>query len=188
MPMLILCREKLAVRAGHVRDRGISFSNSLTGAVPRITHAGSAVIHTPDKSGFPFASRGAGAARSTSPFAVRGARGLGYLNHCAAGDPDAAAMKTIASPTVARLRQCGHFRRSSCMSDLFIIGPLGTANEGGALANARSARRRHAGSCVILANTAGTLARLCIDDCDTGHRSTRCAGSGAISKLWRIRF
>ena len=29
MPMLILCREKLAVRGGHVRDRGINFSSSL---------------------------------------------------------------------------------------------------------------------------------------------------------------
>ncbi len=81
MPMLMLCREKVAVRAGHVRDGGISFSSSLTGSVPRMTQAGSAVIHTPDRSGLPFASRGAAADRSTDPFAVRGARGLGNPNH-----------------------------------------------------------------------------------------------------------
>jgi hypothetical protein len=77
MPMLMLWREKLAVRGGHCFDAGISFSSSLTGAVPRITHAGSAVIQTPDRSGLPFASLGAGADRSTAPAAVRGAPGLG---------------------------------------------------------------------------------------------------------------
>jgi hypothetical protein len=88
MPMLILCLEKLAVRGGQRREGGMSFSSSLTGSVPRITQAGSAVIHTPDKSGLAFASRGAGADRSTPPLAVLGARGLGYVNHCAANDPD----------------------------------------------------------------------------------------------------
>ena len=51
MPMLMLCREKLASRTGHVRDGGMSLSSSLTGSVPRMTQAGSAVIHTPDRSG-----------------------------------------------------------------------------------------------------------------------------------------
>jgi hypothetical protein len=46
-----------------------------------MTQSGSAVIHTPDKSGFPFASLGVAAVRSTSPLAVRGARGLGTVNH-----------------------------------------------------------------------------------------------------------
>jgi hypothetical protein len=81
MPMLMLCREKLAVRGGHFRDTGFIFRSSLIGAVPRITQRGSAVIHTPDKSGLPFASRGAAADKSTSPLDVRGARGLGCLNH-----------------------------------------------------------------------------------------------------------
>src|SRR5205085_5166045 len=71
-------------------------------AVPRMTHAGSAVIHTPDKSGFPFASRGAGADRSTSPAAVRGARGLGYLNHWAPDGTDAPT--TIATSSAIRTR------------------------------------------------------------------------------------
>src|SRR5688572_3404800 len=89
MPMLMLCREKVAVVGGHVRDRGSSLTSSLNGNTPRMTHAGSAVIHTPERSGRPFAIRGVAAARSTSPAAVLGARGLGYLNHCALDDPDA---------------------------------------------------------------------------------------------------
>src|SRR6187200_2206598 len=103
MPMLMLCREKLAVRGGHCRDGGFNFRSSLIGAVPRMTHSGSAVIHTPDRSGFPFDSRGGGAAKSTSPVAVRGARGLGTLNHCAHTDPEAAAMTTISRIGITRL-------------------------------------------------------------------------------------
>src|SRR5262245_30736759 len=107
IPRLKLCREKLAVRGGHCFDAGMIFSSSLTGNVPRITHAGSAVIHTPERSAFPFASRGAAAVRSTSPFAARGARGLGYLNHCAPNDPEAPTMTMIASVDMSRVRRCG---------------------------------------------------------------------------------
>src|SRR5688572_20627441 len=95
MPMLMLCREKVAVVGGHVRDRGSSLTSSLNGSTPRITHAGSAVIHTPERSGRPLASRGVAAARSTPPFAVRGARGLGYLNHCPLTDADAPATRIM---------------------------------------------------------------------------------------------
>src|SRR5687767_12577387 len=83
MPMLMLCREKVASRTGHVRDGGMSLSSSLTGSVPRMTQAGSAVIHTPDRSTFPFGNRGGAADRSRAPDDVRGARGVGYLNHWA---------------------------------------------------------------------------------------------------------
>src|SRR4029453_6758231 len=92
MPMLMLCREKVAVRGGHVREGGMSLSSSLTLAVPRITQAGSPVIHTPDKPALPFGGRGVAADRSTSPFDVRGARGLGCLNHLAVKRPDAPAV------------------------------------------------------------------------------------------------
>src|SRR5687768_6106065 len=95
MPMLMLCREKVAVVGGHVRERGSSLTSSLSASTPRMTHAGSAVIHTPERSRRPFASRGVAAARSTPPFAVRGARGLGYLNHCALTDADAPATRII---------------------------------------------------------------------------------------------
>src|SRR5687767_15667085 len=95
MPMLMLCREKVAVVGGHVRDRGSSLTSSVNGSTPRMTHAGSAVIHTPERSGRPFASRGVAAARSTPPLAVRGAPGLGYLNHCPLTDADAPAKRII---------------------------------------------------------------------------------------------
>jgi len=52
----------------------------LAGPLTR-PQAESAVIQTPDKSGLPFVSRGTGADRSTSPLGVRGAPGVGYLNH-----------------------------------------------------------------------------------------------------------
>src|SRR6188474_3324261 len=81
IPMLTLCLEKLAVRGGHVRVGGRSLTSSASGMTPRTMHAGSAVIHTPDKSGLPLVNRGVAADRSTSPLAVRGARGLGYVNH-----------------------------------------------------------------------------------------------------------
>src|SRR6476469_9947336 len=97
IPRLTLCREKLAVFGGHVRDGGSSLSRSATLAVPRITQAGSPVIHTPDKSGLPFAILGAGAARSISPPDVRGARGLGYANHCAPDSVAPAPTPTISS-------------------------------------------------------------------------------------------
>src|SRR5688572_14504183 len=108
IPMLMLWREKLAVRGGHCRDGGFNFSSSLMGAVPRMTQSGSAVIHTPDRSGFPFARRGGAAARSTSPVAVRGARGLGTLNHWAPSDPDAPTMTTIIRIVCARSWMRGH--------------------------------------------------------------------------------
>src|SRR5687768_816721 len=95
MPMLMLWREKLAVRGGHFRDSGFIFSSSLIGAVPRMTQRGSPVIHTPDRSGLPFTRRGVGAVRSTSPVAVRGARGLGTVNHWAPNDPGAPRMTRI---------------------------------------------------------------------------------------------
>src|SRR4026209_248950 len=102
MPMWMLWREKLAVRGGHFRDAGFIFRRSLIGAVPRMTQSGSAVIHTPDRSGFPFARRGAAAVRSTSPVAVRGARGLETLNHWAPNDPDAPATTTIVRIVLTR--------------------------------------------------------------------------------------
>lgn len=40
IPMFTLCREKLAVRGGHLRDGGFTRSSSLTGAVPRMTQSG----------------------------------------------------------------------------------------------------------------------------------------------------
>src|SRR5689334_6016546 len=108
IPRLMLCREKVASRGGHLRDGGFIFSSSVIGAVPRITHRGSAVIHTPDRSGFPFVSRGAAAVRSTPPLAVRGARGLGYLNHCALSVPEVPAMtKDMKIVINTRLRICG---------------------------------------------------------------------------------
>ena len=72
-----------AGRARRTRSRRrIQLQQFADGAVPRMTQqAALAVIHTPDKSALPFASRGVAADRSTSPFAVRGARGLGCLNH-----------------------------------------------------------------------------------------------------------
>jgi hypothetical protein len=79
--MWVLCLEKLAVRGGHFRVGGMSLTSSARGSTPRMTHAGSAVIHIPDKSGLPFVKRGVAADKSTAPLAVRGARGLGYLNH-----------------------------------------------------------------------------------------------------------
>src|SRR5687768_11469529 len=95
MPILTLCREKLAVVGGHVRVGGSSLTSSLSGSTPRMTQAGSPVIHTPERSGRPFGSRGVAAVRSTPPLAVRGARGLGYLNHCPLNDPDAPARRII---------------------------------------------------------------------------------------------
>src|SRR5688500_19322034 len=67
---------------------------------------GSPVIHTPDRSGRPFAKRGVAAVRSTSPVAVRGAPGLGYLNHCARRDAVETPMATIATIVITRLRIC----------------------------------------------------------------------------------
>ena len=61
----------------------MSLRSSLTGAVPRMTQAGSPVIHTPERSGCPLVRRGAAADKSALPLAVRGARKLGYVNHCA---------------------------------------------------------------------------------------------------------
>src|SRR5688572_30551215 len=112
IPMLMLWREKLAVRGGHCRDGGFNFSSSLMGAVPRMTQSGSAVIHTPDRSGLPFPNRGGAAARSTSPVAVRGARGLGTLNHCAPSEADAPATAMVIRIAFTRVWRCGHGRRT----------------------------------------------------------------------------
>src|SRR5688572_3571414 len=77
-----------------------------------MTHAGSAVIHTPDKSGFPFGSRGVAAARSTSPPAVRGAFGVGYLNHCAPSEPDAHVTAILTRTAITRMRLSGQLEAS----------------------------------------------------------------------------
>src|SRR5687767_14453665 len=104
MPRLMLWREKLAVRTGHFSVGGMSLRSSLTGMRPRMTHAGSAVIQTPDRSGLPLPSRGVGADRSTSPFAVRGAPGLGNLNHCAASVAEAASIPRVTARAISRVR------------------------------------------------------------------------------------
>src|SRR5687768_14532017 len=104
MPRLMLWREKLAVRTGHLSVGGMSLRRALTGMRPRMTHAGSAVIQTPDRSGLPLASRGVGAERTTSPFAVRGAPGLGNLNHCAASVPEAARIPSVTARAISRVR------------------------------------------------------------------------------------
>ena len=67
IPMWVLCLEKLAVRGGHFRVGGMSLTSSASGSTPRMTHAGSAVIHTPDKSGLPFVKRGVAAAVAWLP-------------------------------------------------------------------------------------------------------------------------
>jgi len=52
------------------------------GCVPRpFPRFGSAVIHSPDRSGLPFAMRGAGAAMSTLPSAFRGTPAVGAFSH-----------------------------------------------------------------------------------------------------------
>src|SRR5687768_12424551 len=112
MLMLMLCREKLAPRTGHVREGGMSLSSSLTGSVPRMTQAGSAVIHTPDRSRLPFGSRGALAARSTSPDAVRGARGVGNPNHWAPSAPGAPTRTVTIRTASARLETLHQARLS----------------------------------------------------------------------------
>src|SRR5688500_18866540 len=104
MPMLLLCREKLAVVGGHRRDGGSSLTSSLSVITPRMTHAGSPVIHTPERSGLPLANRGVAAERSTAPAAVRGAPGLGYLNHWALDEPDTPASSTAIIATRRRRR------------------------------------------------------------------------------------
>src|SRR3954451_49462 len=106
MPKLMLCREKLAWRTAHVSEGGISLRSSLTGAVPRITQAGSAVIHTPDRSGCPFVRRGEAADKSTLPLAVRGAREFGYVNHCASSR-----VKTPASTAIGNAMTTGLHNR-----------------------------------------------------------------------------
>src|SRR4051812_9721141 len=55
----------------------------------------------PDRSGLPSDMRGAGAAMSTAPDAVRGIPGVGYLNHCADTD---AIMVVTASTTATKNR------------------------------------------------------------------------------------
>src|SRR5689334_3516081 len=86
--------------AGHFSEGGTS-STSLSRLVGPITlpQVPSADIHTPDKSGLPFASRGVGPDRSTSPLAVRGAPGLGYWNHWAPAAAEAPAT-TAASMSI----------------------------------------------------------------------------------------
>ena len=49
---------------------------------------GSAVVQTPEKSGLPSASRGAGANIFTPPSGLRGTPLVGYSNHCAASGTD----------------------------------------------------------------------------------------------------
>src|SRR3954467_15844745 len=46
-----------------------------------------AVIHRPEKSGWPSAAFGAGAVRFGLPSAVLGTFGVGYFNHCAPAGP-----------------------------------------------------------------------------------------------------
>src|SRR5206468_306950 len=83
-PILKPSRDIVGPRTGHFSEGGASWSSWLMLAGPRTRpQAESAVIQTPDKSGLPFVSRGTGADRSTSPPGVRGAPGVGYLNHCA---------------------------------------------------------------------------------------------------------
>src|SRR5215471_9670275 len=50
---------------------------------------GCAVVQIPEKSGFPSASRGAGADMSTAPSALRGARAVGYCTHWATDSEEA---------------------------------------------------------------------------------------------------
>src|SRR5690349_13430755 len=49
-----------------------------------VRRLGSPVAQTPEKSGLPFAIRGAGAAMSTLPSGLRGTPAVGYFTHCAA--------------------------------------------------------------------------------------------------------
>src|SRR5262245_7006838 len=74
------------VTSSRIRER-------LVGPITR-PQVDAADIHTPDKSGFPFASRGVAPARSTCPVGVRGAPGLGYSYHWAPNGAEAAAMRT----------------------------------------------------------------------------------------------
>src|SRR5687768_10579958 len=115
MPMWVLCLEKLAVRGGHFRVGGISLTSSARDSTPRMTQAGSAVIHTPDRSGLPFVKRGVAANKSTSPFAVRGARGLGCLNHWASTWRNGPAIAIISITTNTRLRMHRQAHVSICM-------------------------------------------------------------------------
>src|SRR5215207_6677023 len=112
MPKLMLWREKLAVRTGHLSVGGMSLRSSLTGIRPRMTQAGSAVIQTPDRSGLPLASRGVGAERSTSPPGVRGASGLGYLIHCADTVPEAVSIPNATARVINHVRGSCQVRSS----------------------------------------------------------------------------
>jgi hypothetical protein len=92
--MLIPCRDIVAPRTGHFFEGGESWRSWLTLTGPPTPQPGSAVIQTPEKSGFPSASRGVAADKSTAPLGVRGAPGLGYLYHCEPSSADVPANAT----------------------------------------------------------------------------------------------
>src|SRR6516165_10443332 len=106
--MLIPCRDMVAPRIGHFCEGGASCLSLLTSVGPPTPppQGGSPVIQTPDKSGLPFASRGVAADRSTSPFGVRGAPGVGYLYHCITTTNTSAAIDRVIPP--GQMRSANH--------------------------------------------------------------------------------